>query len=293
MKILLTNDDGYQASGLAAIRAALIGVGAQVVTVAPAENCSGFARACTFSRPVKVKLIVAGENPVYSCDGTPTDCVRVGLLGQLAEGISLVVSGINHGANLADDITYSGTVGAALEAAILGIPSLALSQQTPTGSFAVNYTENLEELGLAYDFTQAADHAALLAVEMVRVGASEPVVLSVNYPSRFAEPIAVLTRPGKREYPVAAATPWADGEESREIYLFGEPDQGIPEPESIELTDIAALRSGRISISPLSYAFALGDLPHVVAQFLETVSAGLRDSHGYEGFSRGGPTAVA
>ena len=86
--------------------------------------------------------------------------MRVGLLGGLAAGADLVVSGINHGANLADDVNYSGTVGAGLEAAILGTPSVCLSQQTPPGSFSVNYQEDLAASGLAYDFGFAARHGA-------------------------------------------------------------------------------------------------------------------------------------
>ncbi len=142
MRILLTNDDGVDAEGIVAIRAALAGFCASVITIAPEEDSSGFARKCTFSRPVGVTRVTGGQHPVYRCDGTPTDCVRVGLLGGLAAGADLVVSGINHGANLADDVTYSGTVGAGLEAAILGTAAVCLSQQTPTGSFSVNYQED-------------------------------------------------------------------------------------------------------------------------------------------------------
>jgi 5'-nucleotidase len=133
VRVLLTNDDGVDADGLLAIRTALTDVGTSVVTIAPESNCSGFARSCTFSRPVGVTRVAGGQHPVYRCDGTPADCVRVGLLGGLAAGADLVVSGINHGANLADDVTYSGTVGAGLEAAILGTPAVCLSQQTIGG----------------------------------------------------------------------------------------------------------------------------------------------------------------
>lgn len=133
MRILLTNDDGVDAEGLLAIRAALADPAASVITIAPETDCSGFARKCTFSRPVGVTRVSGGQHPVYRCDGTPTDCVRVGLLGGLAAAADLVVSGINHGANLADDVTYSGTIGAGLEAAILGTPAICLSQQTRPG----------------------------------------------------------------------------------------------------------------------------------------------------------------
>src|ERR1700691_5671843 len=152
VRVLLTNDDGVDAGGILAIRSALAAVSTSVITIAPESNCSGFARSCTFSRPVGVTRVSGGQHPVYRCDGTPADCVRVGLLGGLAAGADLVVSGINHGANLADDVTYSGTVGAGLEAAILGTSAVCLSQQTPSGSFSVNYHEDLARSGLAYDF---------------------------------------------------------------------------------------------------------------------------------------------
>lgn len=120
MQVLLTNDDGVDAEGLRAVRAVLAECSDRVITVAPAADCSGFARRCTYSRPVAVTRVGGGRHPVYRLDGTPADCVRAGLLGGLAARADLVVSGINHGANLADDVAYSGTVAAGLEAAILG-----------------------------------------------------------------------------------------------------------------------------------------------------------------------------
>jgi len=266
VRVLLTNDDGVGAEGLLAIRDALALSCESVVTIAPESDCSGFARKCTFSRPVGVTRQAGGRHPVYRCDGTPTDCVRVGLLGGLAAAADLVVSGINHGANLADDVTYSGTVGAGLEAAVLGTPAICLSQQTPTGSFSVNYQEDLESAGLAYDFSFAAAHGAALARSVVQARPAEPVVLSVNYPARYAGTdtsgggaTSVLTRAGRRDYPRAAETTWADGD-VHWLYLFGEPDELIPEADGSLGTDIGALRAGYVSVTPLSFAVELGDL---------------------------------
>ena len=180
MRILLTNDDGVDAEGLLAVRVALAESAESVVTIAPETDCSGFARKCTFSRPVGVTRVLGGQHPVYRCDGTPTDCVRVGLLGGLAAEADLVVSGINHGANLADDVVYSGTVGAGLQAAILGTPAICLYQQTPTGTFLVNYREDRD---VSYDFGYAAAHGAR---SVIGARPAEPVVLSVNYPARPA-----------------------------------------------------------------------------------------------------------
>ena len=277
MRVLLTNDDGVDAEGILAIRAALASSCESVVTIAPEADCSGFARKCTFSRPVGVTRVAGGRHPVYRCDGTPTDCVRVGLLGGLAAAADLVVSGINHGANLADDVTYSGTVGAGLEAAILGTPAICLSQQTPTGSFSVNYQEDLETAGLAYDFSFAAAHGASLARSVVQARPVEPVVLSVNYPARYAGAKSVLTRAGRRNYPRAAETEWADGD-AVWLYLFGEPDEIIPEADGSLGTDIGALRAGHVSVTPLSFAVELSDLSpgfqSFIARLTETFPLG-------------------
>ena len=281
MRVLLTNDDGVDAAGLRAVRAALAPWCSSVVAIAPESDCSGFARKSTFSRPVGVTRVAGGQHPVYSCDGTPTDCVRVGLLGGLAVGADVVVSGINHGANLADDVVYSGTVAAGLEAAILGTPAVCLSQQTPTGSFSVNYKEDLESAGLAYDFGFAAAHGAALARAVVGAQPAEPVVLSVNYPALCAEggvgvagsvlgAASVLTRAGRRDYPRAgdlAAREWADGE-VRRMWLFGEPDAVIPELDGSLGTDIGALKEGYISVTPLSFAVELSDLSPPFRSFL-------------------------
>ena len=261
MRVLLTNDDGVGAEGLLAIRDALALSCESVVTIAPESDCSGFARKCTFSRPVGVTRVSGGQHPIYRCDGTPTDCIRVGLLGGLAAAADLVVSGINHGANLADDVVYSGTVAAGLEAAILGTPALCLSQQTPTGSFSVNYHEDLESAGLAYDFTFAASHGSALARSVVGARPTEPVVLSVNYPAvrPAAGAVTVLTRAGRRDYPRASETGWADGE-VHWMYLFGEPDEIIPETDGALGTDIGTLRASYVSVTPLSFAVELSDL---------------------------------
>ena len=294
MRVLLINDDGVNAAGLLAVRAALASRSSSVVTIAPESDCSGFARKCTFSRPVGVTRVAGGQHPIYRCDGTPTDCVRVGLLGGLASGADVVVSGINHGANLADDIVYSGTVGAGLEAAILGTSAICLSQQTPSGTFSVNYGEDLEVAGLAYDFGFAAAHGAGLAQSVAEARPEEPVVLNVNYPARFAEresgvrqlgnagvaegvvdagagddgAVSMLTKAGRRAYPRAAEKPWADGE-VRWLHLFGEPDEIIPDADGSVGTDIGALKAGYISVTPLSFALEVSDLSPGLRSFLD------------------------
>jgi 5'-nucleotidase len=269
MRVLLTNDDGADAEGLRAVRAVLLGCSDRVVTVAPAVDCSGFARRCTYSRPVAVTRVEGGRHPVYRVDGTPTDCVRAGLLGGLAARADLVISGINHGANLADDVAYSGTVAAGLEAAILGTSAICLSQQTPSGSFSVNY---YEDPGVPYDFSFAAAHGARLARSVIEARPAEPVVLNVNYPARPGRALSVLTRAGRRAYARAPAVQWAGDDEVRRLYLFGEPDGIIPEADASPGTDLFAVRAGQVSVTALSFAVEPGDLSPGVRGFIARLS---------------------
>src|SRR3954464_199075 len=133
MQVLLTNDDGIEAEGLQAVRRALLRVpGVELAVIAPDGNRSAFARMITTRRPLWVQEVAFDDGTSgYATDGTPVDCVRLAKLG-LIEGFEadLVVSGINHGSNLGDDITYSGTVAAALEGLVLGVPAIAASQQS-------------------------------------------------------------------------------------------------------------------------------------------------------------------
>src|SRR5438270_10257212 len=133
VRVLLTNDDGVEAEGLQTMRAALVKIpGVELVVIAPDGNRSAMARSITTRRPLWVQEVDFEDGTVgYATDGTPVDCVRLARLG-LVEGFEaeIVVAGINHGSNLGDDITYSGTVAAALEAIVLGLPGIAVSQQS-------------------------------------------------------------------------------------------------------------------------------------------------------------------
>ena len=133
MRVLLTNDDGIQAKGLQAARRALQDVpGLELAVIAPDSNRSATARSITTRRPLWVEEVDFGDGTSgFATDGTPVDCVRFAALGLIEFKPDLIVSGINHGANLGDDITYSGTVAAALEGILLGIPAIAVSQQSP------------------------------------------------------------------------------------------------------------------------------------------------------------------
>jgi 5'-nucleotidase len=130
LQILLTNDDGIHAPGLAVLRAAVDGLG-EITTIAPDHNASAVARGITIDQPLHLRAATFGEGwHGLACDGTPSDCVRIGLVGVRAPAPDLVVSGVNCGGNMGADVTYSGTVGAAFEAALRGRPALAFSVES-------------------------------------------------------------------------------------------------------------------------------------------------------------------
>ena len=165
MQVLLTNDDGIEAEGLQAMRRALVQVpGIELAVIAPDGNRSAFARMITTRRPLWVQQVPFEDGTHgFATDGTPVDCVRLAKLG-LIEGFDadIVVAGINHGSNLGDDITYSGTVAAALEALVLGIPGIAVSQQS-------NAREMDFRLGSRFEFERAADFVARVVAELDEV----------------------------------------------------------------------------------------------------------------------------
>ncbi len=168
MQVLLTNDDGIEAEGLQAMRRALVQVpGIELAVIAPDGNRSAFARMITTRRPLWVQQVPFEDGTSgFATDGTPVDCVRLAKLG-LIEGFDadIVVAGINHGSNLGDDITYSGTVAAALEALVLGIPGIAVSQQS-------NAREMDFRLGSRFDFERAADFVARVVARARRGSAA-------------------------------------------------------------------------------------------------------------------------
>ena len=153
MRVLLTNDDGITAPGLQAARRALREIdGVEVDVIAPDSNRSATARSITTRSPLTVEEVEFGDGDRgFATDGTPVDCVRFAELGLLGGRPDLIVSGINHGANLGDDITYSGTVAAAFEGIVLGIPAVALSQQSSGGG--MGYVSGRFDFDLAAPFT--------------------------------------------------------------------------------------------------------------------------------------------
>src|SRR5947207_15001458 len=195
MQVLLTNDDGIEAEGLQAMRKALVQLpGVELAVIAPDGNRSAFARMITTRRPLWVQEVPFDDGTSgFATDGTPVDCVRLGQLG-LIEGFEpdLVVSGINHGSNLGDDITYSGTVAAALEALLLGIPGIAVSQQSTAREMDFR-------LGSRFAFDVAADFVARVVEELDDVPPADGTLLNINVPAGDADAVEVA-RLGKRIY---------------------------------------------------------------------------------------------
>src|SRR5215211_1575029 len=151
MKVLLTNDDGIGAQGLQTLRRALLEMpGIELAVIAPDSNRSATARSITTREPLWVEEVEFEDGTTgYATDGTPVDCVRFAALGLIEFRPELIVSGINHGSNLGDDITYSGTVAAALEGVVLGVPGIAVSQQSANREMDFR-------LGREFDFTTVA-----------------------------------------------------------------------------------------------------------------------------------------
>ncbi len=242
MRILLTNDDGIAAPGIQAARRALRELdGVKVDVIAPNSNRSATARSITTRSPLTVEEIEFEDGDVgYATDGTPVDCVRFAEVGLIGERPDLIVSGINHGANLGDDITYSGTVAAALEGIILGIPAVAVSQQSAAGG--LGYVSG------RFDFTVAAAFTAALAAKLAGFSMPSETLINVNLPA--GEPRGVeVTKLGKRIYndELKFLEETDSGHKRYEIYGWQ------PSHEEIEGTDLNAIAEGKIAVTPIHF----------------------------------------
>jgi len=227
MKILISNDDGYLAPGLSALAEAMAKI-AEILVIAPDSNRSGCSNSLTLDRPLSV---TRAANGFYFVNGTPSDCVHIALTGMLDFAPDLVVSGINNGQNMGDDTLYSGTVAAATEGYLFGLPAMAFSQVRSGWS--------------------QLECAARIASEMVQRrldGLSKPFLLNVNIPNLPYEDIAGIkaTRLGKRHVsePVIRAT----DPHGREIFWIGPTGA---ERDAGEGTDFHATASRYVSVTPL------------------------------------------
>jgi len=235
MRILLTNDDGVGSALLAAMAVALDALG-DVDVIAPAADMTGVSRSLSLAGPIAVDEIELPDGrAAFAVTGTPADCVRFGSLGLAGGAPDLVVSGPNLGINLGDDVAYSGTVAAALEAALLGLPAAAFSQQVAPGG--------------GYDCSELC-RFALRLVPLLASGALPPgVVLNVNAPAGAVAGVRVA-RLGRRRYR-PQLRPHGEAEGSRRHYrLYGPAGVGL---EGDPGTDIAAVAAGFISLTPLRF----------------------------------------
>lgn len=234
MKILIANDDGYTAKGIQALYDALVGLG-ELTVIAPESNCSGSSNSLTLNRPLSVQQ---AHNGFYYVNGTPSDCIHIALTGLLDFKPDLIVSGINNGANMGDDTLYSGTVAAAMEGHLFGIPAIAFS---------------LVEKGWPH-----LDTAARVAKEVVQRAIQQPLgtgtLLNVNIPAVPYDALKgyQVTRLGKRhpsEPVIKSSTPYGEP-----IYWIGPAGQAL---DAAKDTDFGATQNLQVSISPLRF-----DLTH-------------------------------
>ncbi|WP_035991194.1 5'/3'-nucleotidase SurE [Leptolyngbya sp. KIOST-1] len=262
MNILISNDDGIFALGMRTLATALATAGHQVTVVCPDRERSATGHGLTMHKPIRAELIDSlfeHNIQAWSCSGTPADCVKLALGALMPSLPDVVVSGINHGANLGTDVVYSGTVSAAMEGVMEGIPSIAVS--------LTSFTQG--------SFTPAADFICALLADRDRFPATAPLLLNINVPAVAASDIrgAKITRQGIRRYfdqfekrldPRGKTYYWLAGEAIADIE-DPLPNQGWPPPLKQSLatipTDVQAIHDRYISVTPLQYNLtAVGDL---------------------------------
>ena len=226
--ILISNDDGYFSEGIQALYEALLSVG-KVTVVAPDTERSGASNSLTLDRPLKVRQ---AANGFYYINGTPTDCVHMAVTGLLVDLPDIVVSGVNHGSNMGDDTLYSGTVAAATEGFLLGIPALAVSSEARSGK----------------PLWEAAEQAALLVRQLLARPMASPILINMNVPDCAKDEMKgfKVTRLGRRH----KAEPVIPSKNPRgeTVYWVGAAGQ---EADAGPGTDFEAVKSRWVSLTPL------------------------------------------
>ena len=246
MRILLSNDDGYQAPGLEALHGAISGI-AETIVVAPDRDRSGASNSLTLEQPIRART---GENGFIRVEGTPTDCVHLAITGLLEEEPDMVVSGINAGANMGDDVIYSGTVAAATEGRFLGYPAIAISISSHTPRYF--------------------DSAARVAVDLVQRLCERPLaadsILNVNVPDLPYDQLKgmLATRLGHRHK--AEPVVKAEDPRGRPIYWVG---PAGAEQDAGPGTDFHAVRNGFVSVTPLQVDLTRHQALESLAAWLE------------------------
>ena len=244
--ILISNDDGIFSLGVRTLANTLAQGGHQVTVVCPDRERSATGHGLTLHQPIRAKevdSVFASDVIAWSCSGTPADCVKFALSAVMKTKPDFVCSGINHGPNLGTDVLYSGTVSAAMEGVLEGIPSLAFS----LASFS------------ALEFQPAADFALKLVKQMNTANYPKPPLLSINIPPISAKSIvgAVITRQGLRRY-IEKFAQRLDPRGKSYYWLEGEIIEDIEQPKDTNLpphilTDVQAIRDRYITITPLQY----------------------------------------
>ena len=224
--ILVTNDDGYRSEGVKALADALKQIG-DVVTVAPVDEASAIGHALTLRRPLRLEHVSKG---VYGVDGTPTDCVNIAITQVLKQLPDLIVSGINKGWNLGDDVTYSGTVAGALEGALLGVPSVAVSLRATSGE---------------YDFSHACQAAVTFARPMLKRTFTARTFLNINVPKGRPKGFRVTVQ-AKRNH-ITSVVERHDPKGRPYFWI----DEGQDEWQPHDRSDYQAVRNGYVSVTPL------------------------------------------
>ena len=225
-RILVTNDDGVHSEGIAALASALAHLG-DVTVVAPTQEASAIGHALTLARPLRLETV---RPRVFAVDGTPTDCVNVAVTHVLRQKPDLIVSGINKGWNVGDDVTYSGTVSGALEGALLGVPSIAVSAERRRNEF---------------DFGPAAKAAAIVAQAVLERGLPKFTLLNLNVPFGVNHGFRVTVQAKRNHLTVVNERT----DPRHRSYYWIEEGQNDWEPH--DRSDYQAVRDGYISVTPL------------------------------------------
>jgi len=237
MRILVTNDDGIHATGLGVLERIALSLSDDVYVVAPEQDQSGVAHSLSLNDPLRLRKISARH---FAVKGTPTDCVIMGVRSlMLGNAPDLVLSGVNRGQNIAEDVSYSGTIAGAMEGTFLGIPSIALSQA---------YGHHEDDPGRMY-WDCAETHAAELIKRILEAGIAPNIFININFPDCPADQVAgtVVTTQGRRDAQTMKIDPRYDGRGNPYYWIAFERFTAAVGAG----TDLEALRGNRISVTPL------------------------------------------
>ena len=248
-RILVTNDDGYFSPGIEALAAALQSIG-DVIVVAPHTEASAVGHALTLRRPLRVEKI---RHQVFSVDGTPTDCVNIAIDEIMTEPPALVVSGINKGLNVGDDVTYSGTVAGAFEAALLGYPGIAVSLERGDG-----------------DYGPAAEIAAQVAAVVLQKGLPSRTFLNINVPR--GEILGIRTTVQAKRNHITKVDRRVDPRQRPYFWIEEAQDDWAP----IDRSDRQAVKDGFVSVTPLQPDLTDHRALEIVERLTQGITTGVR-----------------